>query len=184
MRRFVGITVLFALALLIAMPSMAMAVPPAARAGGVVRYTLSVSVDGGPFRQVRSGTNPGSMSVAANTVGIASVGSRSVTYRNTAWSLVQPLYYLDNRLSWSWSGSSCRLVSRGYTAAVYPGNGWSCFRLNYSSYGGTNTSHFWSKYQYTYKYNGSIGGIPIIFFKNLGLQVNGYAGGSSSASSF
>lgn len=186
MKRLIRVGILLSLAMVVAVPQVAVAKPQQKDSdlSKITHYTLSVSVDDGPFKEVASGSDMSMVEPTPEIMAIASAGSKSVTYRNTAWSLVQPIYYLDHRLSWGWSGSSCSLISRGYSAYAYPGNGWSCYRLNSSSWGGTGTSCLWSKYQYTFKYNGTSNGIPIIFFKNLGLQVNGYAGGSSSATKF
>jgi len=208
----VRISALLVLVLMLAAPSTAVAKPqPKVPVGGppeITHYTVSVSVDGGPFTEIWRGSDPSAATAVTEAKGtsgadlatlasageadslvidtnrqlIIGEGQKTVTYRNTAWSFVQPIYYLDNRLTWYWNSSACYLVGRSYTPYAYPGNGWSCYRLNLSSYGGT--SPLWSKYQYTYKWNGAVNGVPTILFKNLGLQVNGYVGGSSNAVKF
>jgi len=184
MNRLVRICFVLALGLAVSTPQVAVAKPKVSNPSEITHYTLSVSVDGGPFTEVASGSDSSDVELTPRIMAIIPGGSKSVTYRNTAWSLVQPIYYLDHRLSWGWDGSSCRLISRSYSAYAYSGNGWSCYRLNASSWGGTGSSPIWSKYQYRFKYNGTVRGVPVIFFKDLGLQVNGYAGGSSSATPY
>lgn len=187
MNRLVHSCILLVLCMAVVAPSVAIAKPEAGEAPEITHYTLSVSVNGGPFVGVASSSDVSDIERAQQDMETDAIseGTKSVTYRNTAWSLVQPIYHLDHTLKWSWIGSTCNLISRGYTPYVYPGAvGWSLAGLSLNSVTAVGTSCITSKYQYRFRYDGTVGGVPFVSFKYLGLQVKGFAGGSSSSTKF
>lgn len=158
-------------------------------------YTISVSDNGGHFREIWSGDDPrefpGYSSASTKdftalaptqeltALTTMAAGSNSCEYMLEHKNVLgQTLYTLSNSLSWSWTSSGvCTITSRHYHHSAFLSWSWVHLENSASGYG----------YQYCYgKYKGHFYWTNAIWGATAypGLNVRGNAGGTHSSSTY